>query len=76
MLSDVVHLWTRAGIRAVIAFLRRSISGVRVFFISTRKVERTEFMSGKEVGWENSLRGEAGLKVGIGSHQSRPVAVL
>jgi hypothetical protein len=55
-----------AGIRAVMTFDKRSISGVRVFLISTRKVQRTEFISGKEVGWEYSLRVGGGMKVGIG----------
>lgn len=52
MLSDRIHLGTRAGMRAVMTFVRRSTSGVNVFFISTRKLERAEFMSGKEVELE------------------------
>ena len=37
-----------AGIRAVITFVRSSMSGFRVFFISARKVERAVVISGEE----------------------------
>jgi hypothetical protein len=54
----------KAGIRAVISFVRSSISGFNVFLISIRKVERTLVISGEGEVWESSMRGWGGMKVG------------